>query len=203
MKISSVLLLGALLLIATAAQAQPVPRPATEKSPASTEARSGEKTPASRVEKNNNITFYPAGGTIGGVGIGFQRGLLDTITVGARFVYISPLFFPTHAISAELMLFFWPRHPNNGLYVGPVASVHKAFLQDDDEYGVLSYAGGAIGGWRWIWPSGFNVAVGAGVLVTVDASYCPERLHDLGLATCKHDTEGFSPTGRFDLGYAF
>jgi hypothetical protein len=152
------------------------------------------------IQKNNNFTFNPLGLIVGGIKIGYDRGLADLITIGAKVVYVAPLLMPFHAVGGEFSLLFWPRHPNNGYFIGAFVQISKTFpLTADDYLGVLAVTPGAEMGWRWIWNSGFNIGLGGGFgwafAVLQDA--CPSG------ASCSTIGAGPYYMVQFDLGYAF
>jgi hypothetical protein len=156
----------------------------------------------SKIAKNNNFTINPLGLIFGGIAVGYDRGLADIITLGVRLIYLAPLmpFIHFHGVGGEFSLLFWPRHPNNGFFVGPFLQVTKTFPTDSDYIGVTVVAPGAKLGWRWIWDNGFNLGLGAGFgwgFAVAQDKACPSN------AICFGAGGGPAPLLLLDLGYAF
>ena len=151
------------------------------------------------IQKNNNFTINPLGLIIGGLGITYTRGFADVASLGFMLAYAPPLILPGHVIGGGLELYFWPRHPNNGFFIGPYAQISRTIATDDDYLGVTTVAPGAMLGWRWIWHNGFNLGLGGGFgwAFAVDQEPCPSG------AMCMLVGDGPAPRLQFDLGYAF
>jgi hypothetical protein len=156
-----------------------------------------EKQDTRNIANNNNLTLNPLGIIVGGISIGYDRGIADVLTLGGRFIYIAPLLFPFHGVGGEVSLLFWPRHPNNGFFVGPFVQVTKTFPTKSLYIGATVVAPGLKLGWRWMWHSGFNLGLGAGF------GWGFKVDQDQPCSNCTQVGGGPSPLLLLDLGYAF
>ena len=108
--------------------------------------------------------------------VGYIRGLREVVSVGLRAIYIAPLVVDFSGVGGELSLLFWMKHPNEGLFLGPPVQVAKTSPESDKyDTGVLSLAPGFEVGWRWLWPSGFNIGLGNGLGYPINVAQDKER----------------------------
>lgn len=159
--------------------------------------------PAPEPHKNNNLTCNVLGLIIGGVSIGYTGAVGDVVSIGLRGLFLFPVLTDFSAAGGEISLLFWTKHPNNGFFLGPFLQISKTFPPKDDYVewiGVLTVTPGIELGYRWLWNSGFNIGLGAGIGYAAALDRDKECPSD---AICDYVGEGVSPLLLFDLGYAF
>ncbi len=152
----------------------------------------------------HNVSLYPsAGPLVGGVGVGYARALFDVLTVGARLGYVFPWRDPYHLVLGEVSVYYWPRRPLSGFFVGPILAAGRSISTNDRATGATQLAVNVILGWRWLWSCGVNVGAGLGLGyggVVSQHNGCPAGV-DCGGSFGPGGQVG--ATGRFDVGYAF
>ena len=140
-----------------------------------------------------NITLNPAGILLGGASLQASVALGSLITLAGSVSYQAPILFKHHAVGGRIDMQFWP-------FFGPYFKVGHVTPSGDANIlpTTAGYAGASIG-WRWLWDSGFNMAIGGdiGYGFEIASSKCPSS------ARCSMQGDGLKLGIIFDVGYAF
>ncbi|MDP6978099.1 MAG: hypothetical protein QF570_05780 [Myxococcota bacterium] len=98
---------------------------------------------------------------------------------------------------------WWSRAPHNGFFVGPHLGIIHAISNDTSGRKQLRdgtvLRTGAVLGWRYLWPSGWNVGLGAGASygVVLQRDDCPSGFE------CNEKDDGVMPRLIIDIGWGF
>lgn len=152
---------------------------------------------------DNNISFFPVAGLIGGVGLGYSCSVVRWLSTGARFAYVPPFLRAYHIVDGELTLFAWARRVQDGLFIGPRLSLGRSVSTNDRATGTTKLTVGLVAGWQWLWDNGLNLTAGLGiqrVYVVSQHNGCPEGIN---CGASNGPGKENQPFGRFAAGYAF
>lgn len=164
----------------------------------------------------NAVTFSPLGvigftfRNVPGVALGYERVLGEHLALEAELDAIHVHGDPTHLWTfGALVAARWYRAPlADSMFVGVGVQLERGFGRVGDDKVTIGQLGGlAHLGYRWVWPSGFQVTarLGAGV---GDTTVDPKVDDDAGRAAAEaaHDTLAFTPVfldGELSIGWRF
>lgn len=162
--------------------------------------------PTMAMAQSTNIRVNPLGLLIGMLNADVDFKVGETFTIGPRLGYFSvkagEVKASAFAIGARANIYVTGAAFTDGWYVGPSFTYSRVSFKDGTQEGSGgSIAIAAVGGYQWVWPSGFNMNLGLGPqYLTLPDTVKDDDGNSFNVSTLN---SGILPAIEFTIGAAF